>query len=104
MFQSPLHFCSILPLSRDCVRIPHSFNPRSLNSPSNRTLEDLDAYFDVNSGHKTIIAIGDKIAKSSTRPLEAIEAEESRIANAAVSGKDIDGGKGYTSHIEVVSP
>lgn len=76
---------------------------QSLTVHSNRTLEDLDAYFDIDSGHKTIIAVGDKIAKSSTRPLEAIEAEESRIANAAAGGK-VDGGKGYASHIEVVSP
>ncbi|KAF2704029.1 general substrate transporter [Pleomassaria siparia CBS 279.74] len=68
---------------------------------ANRTLEDLDAYFDVDSGHGTFIAIGDKIAKSSTRPLEAIEAEETRIANAAVGPKGVDVGKGYTSHIEV---
>jgi hypothetical protein len=74
-----------------------------LTTYRNRTLEDLDAYFDIDSGHKTIIAIDDKIAKSSTRPLEAIEAEESRIANAAAGGKDIDGGKSSATHIEVVS-
>lgn len=49
---------------------------------SNRTLEDLDEYFDVDSGHKTIIPIGDKIAKSTTRPQEALDAERRRIVEA----------------------
>lgn len=47
---------------------------------ANRTLEDLDDYFDRDSGHKTIIPVGDKIAKQHQRPLEAIEAERRRIA------------------------
>lgn len=47
---------------------------------ANRTLEDLDAYFDRDSGHPTIIPIGDKVAKSTQRPAEAIEAEASRVA------------------------
>ena len=46
---------------------------------ANRTLEDLDAYFDRDSGHKTIIPIGDKVSKQHQRPLEAIEAERRRI-------------------------
>lgn len=46
---------------------------------ANRTLEDLDAYFDRDSGHHTIIPIGDKTSKSSKRPQEAIDAEASRI-------------------------
>lgn len=46
---------------------------------ANRTLEDLDDYFDRDSSHKTIIRIGDKVAKQHQRPLEAIEAERRRI-------------------------
>ncbi|RJE19908.1 sugar transporter [Aspergillus sclerotialis] len=46
---------------------------------ANRTLEDLDAYFDLDSGHPTIIRIGDKEAKQTARPIEAIEAEARRI-------------------------
>ncbi|KAI1322609.1 hypothetical protein F5Y16DRAFT_404320 [Xylariaceae sp. FL0255] len=42
---------------------------------ANRTLEDLDAYFDWDLGHPTIIPIGDKVTKSSKRPLEAIDVE-----------------------------
>lgn len=49
---------------------------------SHRTLEDVDEYFDIDSGHKTIIPIGDKIAKSTTRPQEAIDAERRRIVEA----------------------
>lgn len=49
---------------------------------ANRTLEDLDAYFDRDSGHPTIIPIRDTVAKSSKRPLEAIEAEAARVAMA----------------------
>ncbi|KAF2679419.1 general substrate transporter [Lentithecium fluviatile CBS 122367] len=65
-----------------------------------RTLEDLNAYFDIDSGNKWYIPIGDKIAKSSTRPLAAIEAEEARV-QAASGGKMIDQGKG-ASHVEQV--
>lgn len=68
---------------------------------ANRTLEDLDAYFDIDSPHKTIIPIGDKTAKQRARPLEAIEAEQARI-EAMASGKDVDASKTYTSHIEEV--
>ena len=50
---------------------------------ANRTLEDLDAYFDRDSGHSIIIPIGDKVAKSTKRPQEAIDAEASRVAMAA---------------------
>ena len=49
---------------------------------ANRTLEDLDAYFDKDAGHATIISINNKVAKSSKRPQEAIDAEESRVAMA----------------------
>lgn len=53
---------------------------------ANRTLEDLDAYFDRDSGHPTIIPIGDKTSKSTKRPQEAIDAEASRIELAATMG------------------
>lgn len=46
---------------------------------ANRTLEDLDAYFDRDSGHPTIIRIGDKESKKTARPIAAIEAEAARI-------------------------
>lgn len=49
---------------------------------ANRTLEDLDAYFDIDSGHGIIIPIGDKVTKSAKRPQEAIDAEASRVAMA----------------------
>ncbi|CAK7233308.1 hypothetical protein SBRCBS47491_008564 [Sporothrix bragantina] len=49
---------------------------------ANRTLEDLDAYFDIDSGHGIIIPIGDKAAKSTQRPQEAIDAENARVAMA----------------------
>jgi hypothetical protein len=60
------------------VPVVYFFYPET----SNRTLEDLDEYFDVDSGHKTIIPIGDKIAKSTTRPQEAFDAETRRIVEA----------------------
>lgn len=63
---------------------------------ANRTLEDLDAYFDRDSGHKTIIPIGDKVAKQTTRPLEAIEAEARRVAE----GKTMDLHKVTAVHVE----
>lgn len=49
---------------------------------ANRTLEDLDEYFDIDSGHKTIIPIGAKTAKSTMRPQEAMDAESRRIVEA----------------------
>ena len=49
---------------------------------ANRTLEDLDDYFDIDSPHKIPIPIGDKVAKQHLRPQEAIEAERKRIALA----------------------
>lgn len=69
---------------------------------ANRTLEDLDAYFDRDSGHKTIIAIGDKVAKQHKRPQEAIEAERARIAMAD-DAKGIANKMDVASHIEEVS-
>jgi hypothetical protein len=55
---------------------------------SNRTLEDLDAYFDIDSPHKTIIPVGDRVAKQRDRPLEA--------------SRDYDTAKTHTAHIEEV--
>ena len=65
-----------------------------------RTLEDLNAYFDVDSGNTWYIPIKDKIAKSSVRPVAAIEAEQARI-QAASGGKMIEQGKG-ASHVEQI--
>jgi hypothetical protein len=45
-------------------------------------LEDIDEYFDKDSGHKLIIPFGDKVAKSTARPQEAIDAERRRVAVA----------------------
>ncbi|KAK4690950.1 hypothetical protein P7C71_g5951, partial [Lecanoromycetidae sp. Uapishka_2] len=64
-----------------------------------RTLEDLDWYFDIDSPHKTFIPFGDKVAKQRTRPTEFIEAEAERIA----VGKDTAESKGFTTHVESVS-
>lgn len=60
-----------------------------------RTLEDLDVYFDRDSHHPTIIPIGDKVAKQSKRPLEAIEAEAVRVAATKALGS-----KAVTQHVE----
>lgn len=67
---------------------------------ANRTLEDLDAYFDRDSGHKTIIPIGDKVAKQTARPLEVIEAEARRVAES----KTTDLQKATAVHVEDVEP
>jgi hypothetical protein len=65
---------------------------------SNRTLEDIDEYFDEDSGHKLIIPFGDKATKSTARPTEALEAQMRRVAVA--EGKQ-DGLKGdATEHVE----
>lgn len=69
---------------------------------SNRTLEDLDDYFDRDSGHKTIIAIGDKVAKQHKRPQEAIDAERRRIAMAD-EPKMLASKMSVASHVEEVS-
>ena len=63
-----------------------------------RTLEDLDWYFDIDSPHKTVIPIGDKVAKQRTRPVEFLEAEKERIR----VGKGNVEQKGFTSHVEAV--
>ncbi|RDW69809.1 hypothetical protein BP6252_08829 [Coleophoma cylindrospora] len=66
---------------------------------ANRTLEDLDQYFDIDSNHKTIIPIGDKVAKSTARPQEAIEAELRRVTT---SGKSDDKWKDTGAEVEEV--
>ncbi|KAH7051116.1 general substrate transporter [Macrophomina phaseolina] len=70
---------------------------------ANRTLEDLDEYFDRDSGNGTIIAIGDRTAKQKERPAEAIEAERRRVEEAAP--KTSSAAKGSTAvRIENVMP
>ncbi|TVY81654.1 Sugar transporter STL1 [Lachnellula suecica] len=66
---------------------------------SNRTLEDIDEYFDIDSGHPTIIAIGDKVTKSTARPQEAIDAEIRRVT---VADKKVAAQKGSAVHVEHV--
>jgi hypothetical protein len=70
---------------------------------ANRTLEDLDDYFDKDSPHSTIISIGDKVAKQHHRPAEAIEAERRRIESANFVENDTikDIGKQFVEHVEV---
>lgn len=70
---------------------------------ANRTLEDLDAYFDADSPHKTIIPIGDITAKQRARPQEAIDAEIARI-EAMGASKDVDAvkAKSHTAHVEEI--
>ncbi|GAB7358117.1 hypothetical protein MBLNU230_g0276t1 [Neophaeotheca triangularis] len=69
---------------------------------ANRTLEDLDDYFDIDSPHKTLIPIGDKVAKQHERPAEAIEAERRRIEASETSTDKGDklGPKSVVEHIE----
>ncbi|KAL1870964.1 hypothetical protein Plec18167_007271 [Paecilomyces lecythidis] len=62
---------------------------------ANRTLEDLDFYFDRDSNHPAIIPIHDKVAKQSKRPFEAIEAEAHRVA----ATKAVDA-KVVSEHVE----
>lgn len=68
---------------------------------TNRTLEDLDDYFDRDSGNPTFIKISNKMAKSKDRPVEAVEAERMRVAAAAEwdSKMKIDD----TAHVEEVA-
>jgi hypothetical protein len=56
----------------------------------------LDEYFDIDSGHKTIIPLGDKISKSTARPQEMIDAERRRVTEA--TGKKILSGKGADAY------
>jgi short subunit dehydrogenase-like uncharacterized protein len=69
---------------------------------ANRTLEDLDDYFDRDSGKGVIIRVGDKVAKQHSRPQEAIEAEARRIAMATESEvmKVKSGEEGVVERIE----
>jgi hypothetical protein len=71
---------------------------------ANRTLEDLDDYFDKDSPHGAIIRVGDKVAKQHHRPAEAIEAERRRIESANFAEDDTakGAGKQYVEHVEVV--
>ncbi|KKY27206.1 putative glycerol proton symporter of the plasma subject to glucose-induced inactivation [Phaeomoniella chlamydospora] len=57
---------------------------------ANRTLEDLDEYFDRDSPHTTIIRFGDKVAKQHQRPIEAIEAEARRVATSKTDDLEDD--------------
>ena len=68
---------------------------------ANRTLEDLDDYFYKSSPHRTIIRIGDKVAKQHHRPAEAIEAERRRVESANFATKDdtVKGGKQFVEHV-----
>jgi len=74
---------------------------------ANRTLEDLDDYFDsTTSPHRTIIPIGDRVAKQHRRPAEAIEAERRRVEAADFAAADDGGavvkdGKRFVEHVEV---
>lgn len=68
---------------------------------ANRTLEDLDDYFDRDSGHKAIIPIGDKVAKQHRRPQEAIDAERRRIEMATEAGA-LDKKTGSVSYVETL--
>lgn len=72
---------------------------------ANRTLEDLDDYFDASSPHRTIIRVGDKVAKQHHRPAEAIEAERRRVESANFAVEDNTagkkGGKAFVEHVEV---
>lgn len=92
---TPQHATSTFRAMADsrCSRYPET---------ANRTLEDLDAYFDRDSGHKTIIAIGDKVAKQHRRPQEAIDAERRRIEMADDS-KVLAAKMDVASHVEEVA-
>ncbi|KAK6369903.1 hypothetical protein LTS17_009353 [Exophiala oligosperma] len=68
---------------------------------ANRTLEDLDDYFDKDSGNPTIIPISSKAAKRKQRPIEAIEAEQRRIAAAMNDG--VAKSATTMTHVEEVS-
>lgn len=62
------------------------------NSQRQRTLEDLNEYFDKDSPHGIIIRIGDKVAKQHERPQEVIDAEQRRIEMVSES-KVVRGGQ-----------
>jgi hypothetical protein len=67
---------------------------------ANRSLEDLNEFFDADSGHGTIIRISDKVAKQHARPAEAIEAEQRRIASALESETSVKKRGVKIDHIE----
>ena len=87
VLQPHLHPCRLLLVPRG-ERDWEILNPTKTSllthrvKTANRTLEDLDDYFDQDSGNPTIIPISHKLAKQKQRPMEAIEAEERRIAAA----------------------
>lgn len=66
---------------------------------ANRSLEDIDQYFDVDSGHTTIIPLGDKATKSTARPQEAIDGELRRVT---VADKKAIAQKSIAVHVEHV--
>lgn len=70
---------------------------------ANRTLEDLNDYFDRDSPHRTIIRISDKTAKQHERPLEAIEAERRRIAVTTELEAAANKSAATVEHVEVPS-
>ena len=80
-------------------RLQHSLHARSLLP---------DDYFDSRSSpHRTIIPIGDKVAKQHRRPAEAIEAERRRVEAADIAaaadgdGAVVKDGKRFVEHVEV---
>ncbi|ORY64475.1 general substrate transporter [Pseudomassariella vexata] len=76
------------------VPVVYFFYPET----ANRTLEDLDLYFDKNSGNNTVIAISNKKAKQKLRPLEYVEAERQRIYHETETVKTSDLVKPCASH------
>jgi hypothetical protein len=70
---------------------------------ANRSLEDMNEYFDADSGHGTFIKISDKVAKQHARPAEAIEAEQRRITSALESETVLTKRGAKIDHIENVS-
>lgn len=95
-----LHFRSYLRLT---VFLAHgerslvSTKPKS--TLSQRTLEDLDWYFDFDSPHRMIIPNRDKVAKQRIRPVEFIKAEVERIAVRKSTAE----AKGDIAHVESVN-
>lgn len=70
---------------------------------ANRTLEDLDEYFDRESGNSTIIKVGNKVAKQRERPVEVIEAERRRIEEVAPA-KKLVAKEPAAIHVENIGP
>ncbi|KAI9820746.1 MAG: hypothetical protein M1827_005116 [Pycnora praestabilis] len=63
---------------------------------SDRTLEDLDYYFDIDSPPHTLVPNTEKTAKQRARPVKLIEAEAQRVE----TGKELVGSKAFSSHVE----